>query len=62
MTEKTFDRAEHMRSIAVQGRAVKARNLALRKLSAAVSDVQRTGGTPDPDTARALRELLARAS
>lgn len=62
VSEKTFDRAAHMRAIAVQGRAVKAQNLALRKLSAAVGDVQRTGATPDPETTQALRELLSRAS
>jgi hypothetical protein len=62
MTEKTFDRTAHMRAINARGREVSTRNAALRRLSAAVSDVQRTGGTPDPDTARALRELLARAS
>jgi hypothetical protein len=59
---KPFDRTEQMRAIAVIGRAAKARNLALRKLSAALADVRRTGAVPDEGTAEMLRKLLERAS
>lgn len=59
---KSFDRTEHMRAIGVHGRAAKARNLALRKLNAALADVRRTGAVPDEATACVLRALLERTS
>jgi hypothetical protein len=59
---KSFDRAEHMRSIRAAGTAASVRKRAIKRLAVAAEDVLRLEGAPDEATAEVLRELLARTA